>query len=98
MITTQQVEEAIFRAIVALNAERPPDDQVELSLGTPLFRDDARIDSLGLVSLIVDVESTLNTEHGLELCLADDRALARPQSPYATVETLRDFVLELARG
>jgi hypothetical protein len=29
--------------------------------------------------------------------LADDRALGRAQSPFATVATLRDYVLELAR-
>lgn len=98
MITQQQVEAVIFRGIAALNAERAADDQIEATSKTPLFGADSRIDSLGLVSLIVDVETTLNQEHGLEVSLADDRALARPQSPYATVETLRDYVLELVRG
>jgi acyl carrier protein len=98
VITDSEVEKVIYRAIDALNAERGPDQQIARSPGTGLFGADAQVDSLGLVSLIVDVESTLNAEHGLAVSLADDRALGRAQSPFATVATLRDYVMELARG
>lgn len=98
MISANEVEKVIFNAIANLNAERPPDDQIEASPQTPLFGVDARVDSLGLVSLIVDVETTLNTEHGLPISLADDRALSRPESPYATVSALRDYILELSQA
>jgi hypothetical protein len=37
----------------------------------------------------------LNTEYGLEISLTDDRAMSRPVSPYETVATLRDYILEL---
>ena len=47
------------------------------------------------MSLITDVETTLNVDHGLDISLADDRAMSRPQSPYDTVATLRDYVMEL---
>jgi len=98
MITGSEVEAIIFAGLAAINAEGGPDEQIEISTKTALFGAGARLDSLQLVSLITDVEVALNTEHGLELSLADDRALERAQSPYATVETLRDYVLELAQG
>lgn len=98
MITSGTVDTLIFRALEALNAERDPEDQIETSPGTPLFGVDAALDSLEFVSLIADVEALLNLDHGLDISLADDRALARPQSPYATVETLRDFILEIAEN
>lgn len=98
MITDAQVEETIFRALAALNAERASDDQIPISASTPLLRDDAQLDSLELVSLISEVETTLSTDFGLDVSLADERAFARPASPYGTVETLRRFVLELAEG
>jgi len=97
VITESEVEKIIYRAIEALNAERGPDDQILCAPGTSLFGADSRIESLGLVSLIVDVETTLNADNGLSVSLADDRALARTQSPFATVATLRDYVMELAR-
>ena len=96
MIASETVDGVIFAALHALNRERTAEDQISLSSQTPLFGADSQIDSLSLVSLIVDVETTLNADHGLAISLADDRALARKQSPYASVETLRDYVLELA--
>ena len=66
-----------------------------MSPATALFGVDAALDSLEFVSLITDVETSLNVDHGLDISLADDRAMARPQSPYATVETLRDYMLEV---
>jgi acyl carrier protein len=98
MITTDVVDTIIFRALEALNAERDPDDQIEMSPATPLFGVDAALDSLEFVSIITDVEASLNVDHGLEISLADDRAMSRPQSPYATVETLREYILEITEG
>ena len=54
-----------------------------------------RSDSLSFVSLVMDVEASLNVEHHLEISLADDRAMSRPQSPYESVTTLRDYIMEL---
>jgi hypothetical protein len=98
MLTKTDVDAIIFGALATLNAERPEDEQVEVSEATPLFGVDAVIDSLGFVSVITDVETTLNVDHGLNIALADDRAMSRPQSPYATVATLRDYILELIEG
>ena len=98
MITSETVESVIFKALHTLNAERGPDEQIPVTPTTPLFGADSMVDSLGLVSLIVDVETTLNTDHGLEVSLADDRAMSRPKSPYTSVATLKEFVLELTRG
>lgn len=97
MIEAREVEDVILQALRALNAERP-EDPIPVGAGTVLFGRGSRLDSLGLVSLISDVETTLVAAHGLDVALADDRALARAESPYATVASLRDYVLELARG
>ena len=95
MITTGDVDEIIIRALDALNAERDPEDQIVISSATPLFGVDAALDSLEFVSLVTDVEASLNIDRGLDVSLVDDRALARSESPYATVETLRDYILEI---
>ena len=97
MISPETVEGVIFKALRTLNAERGPGEQIPITPATPLFGGDSQVDSLGLVSLIVDVETTLNTEHGLAISLADDRAMSRPKSPYTSVATLKEYVLELTR-
>lgn len=96
MITSDQVDALIFRALDAINAEREPDEQIKPTPTTALFGIDAELDSLSFVSLIADVEESLILDYGLTISLADDRALAREESPYASVETLRDYILELA--
>ena len=96
MITVDLVDTIIFGAIEAINAEREPDNLVEVSSATRLFGVDAALDSLEFVSLITDVEASLNLDYGLDFSLADDLAMDRPQSPYATAGTLRDYILELA--
>ena len=98
MITSDEVEAIIFHALEALNADLDPKDQIAMSLATPLFGADAAIDSLGFVSVIVDVETALNVDHGLSISLANEFAGSGAQSPFATVETLRDYILTLAKG
>ena len=95
MLTSPDIDAIILRALAALNNERPEDQQVPLSATTPLFGVDSEIDSLEFVSVITDVETALNIDHGMSVALADDRALSRRQSPYDTVATLRDYIVEL---
>ena len=97
MVTSDNVDAVIFQALEAINTERERDDQVPIGTETTLFGIDAALDSLEFVSLITDVETSLNLEYGLGVSLADDRAMSRPESPYTSVTTLRDYVLELAQ-
>lgn len=71
----------------------PPD----LGEGTRLVGERAALGSLALVSLIVEVEQTLEDEHGVTVTLADERAMSQKQSPFRTVGTLADYVMQLVR-
>jgi acyl carrier protein len=96
-MTEEMAEKIIFRALESLNAERARDQQIEVSSKTNLFGVDAALDSLSLVSLISDVETTINAEYNLSINLADDRAMSQPVSPYTSVETLKNYILVLTR-
>lgn len=63
---------------------------------TTLVGQDAVLDSLGVVSLIVEVEQRLDTEHGVLVTLANDRAMSQRNSPFRTVGVLADYICELA--
>ena len=60
-----------------------------------LFGSDATIDSLTLVSLIVDLETQLSEAFECEISLTDDRAMTREISPFDTFGSLRDYIEEL---
>lgn len=53
------------------------------------------LDSLALVSFITDLEQTLNDELGLELILADERAMSSKNSPFKNVDSLTQYILTL---
>lgn len=75
--------------------------QVEVPLGedTPLLGRGAVIDSLGLVTLIVEIEQRLEERHRIVVTLADERAMSYRHSPFRTVGTLSDHVLRfIGRG
>jgi acyl carrier protein len=56
----------------------------------------AGLDSIRLVELIADLEQTLKEQHGLEVQLADERALSQEQSPYRSVSALAEYICLLA--
>ena len=63
---------------------------------TILIGEESILESMDLVSLIVDVEGRIEKETGLSLTLTDERAMSRDHSPFQTVSTLADYILELA--
>jgi acyl carrier protein len=54
------------------------------------------LDSMGLVTLIVEVEQRLEADHDLVVVLADDRAMSQTRSPFLSVGTLADYIMQLA--
>lgn len=55
----------------------------------------ALLDSMGLVALIADVEARVAAETGVDVVLADERALSRSRSPFRSVSVLREHVVSV---
>jgi acyl carrier protein len=87
------VTEAVHAAIDHFNTLPPPCDGLQKSPATVLLGPESRLDSLGLVSLLVAVERELAERFAVELTLADESALAEEKSPFRTVGSLVDYVL-----
>jgi acyl carrier protein len=98
MLDHAAVQDIVLRALESLNEERRPDDQLVVDPGTKLFGADAELDSLALVSVIVDVEEAVSTAAGRPVQLTDDRAMSREVSPFTDVDALTAYVLELLAG
>ena len=95
VLTGSQIEELIIGALNDVNDEQPDDERIDVGPTTPLFGPNAQIDSLALVSVIVDVETALNVDYDLPISLTDDRAMTREISPFDDVQTLKDYIVEL---
>jgi acyl carrier protein len=68
----------------------------EINEDTRLLGRSAVLDSMGLVTLIVDVEQQVEEQHGIALVLADERAMSQSRSPFLSVGTLADYVCQLS--
>jgi len=60
---------------------------------TVLFGSESVLDSMGLVNVIVDIESRFLDEN-YEISLTSEKAMSRRNSPFRTISTLADFIEE----
>lgn len=72
------------------------DGRVDLAEGEniKLFGGEGLLDSIGLVSYIVEVEEKLEDEFGVSVVLANEKAMSRRTSPFARISYLAEFILE----
>ena len=95
MTDTQQIIESIYKAIDEFNALAPPNAQIDKAPSTVLFGEHGRLDSLGLVSLILDVEGQVEADFDMSVSLTSERAMSRQTSPFRSIDTLADYIAEL---
>ena len=66
-----------------------------VSESTALVGPDSLLDSIALVSVVLDIEQRLEEEVNVKVRLMDDRALSRRHSPFRTIGTLVEYVTEV---
>ena len=93
-VTRDSVLQVMFTVIDEINETLPPDRQLEKSAETHLFDKQGKIDSIELVNFIVSLEQGIADEFGLAITLADEKAFSRETSPFRTVDSLADYVME----
>ena len=97
MSTPQEsaVLKTIYQALRTLNEERAADQQLTIGLETCLFGEGSALDSLSLVSVIVDLETAVSDEFGKPVSLTDDKAMSRDPVPFTNVAALKSYIVEL---
>lgn len=91
MIRDEVIRE-IYIAIGRVNELRPPDERIECREDTVLYGEGGCLDSLELVSLILDVEMAVNERIGANVILADARAMSLGHNPFRAVKSLANYV------
>lgn len=72
-----------------------PDTNREFNQDSVIFGPGGLLDSMGLVTLITDLEEKLEDEFGVSLILADERAMSQKKSPFRTVSSLAQYISTL---
>ncbi len=93
----EKIVKLVFEAIREVNDQLPIEKRLELSEGTIIFGREGKLDSLGVVNLIVAVEQAVEDNLGISFVLADDRAMSQKRSPFQTVGTLVEYINQLLK-
>ncbi len=95
MVLASKILNVIYAAVDEVNEQLPPVQQLQKDPQMVLFGRGGRLDSLGLVNFVTEVEQQLEDELEVSLSLADEKALSRKRSPFHSIETLSEYIQSL---
>lgn len=90
-----QIRDIVISKVKAVSETLPADQQFEVDDDTVLFGEGSNIDSLSLVSVVVDLETSFSEDHDFVISLTDDNAMTRKVSPYESVRNMVDYIDEM---
>ena len=88
---TEKLELLILETIRSLGDDHTIKVPEDLGVETGLFGKDGILDSLGLVTLVVELENSIHDHFDKLVALADEKALSEKNSPYKTVASLAEY-------
>ena len=95
MTARNKILKGIYVAIDEVNEQFPEDQNLEKSLETVLLGSSGKLESVNLVNLLVAIEENIEETFGIPISITDERAVSEKNSPFRTVETLCNFMLNL---
>lgn len=96
LLDDQAILGVVLQAIRTTNASRPETSQLTVSADAALFGQDSPLDSLGLLTLLLDIEEDMQRA-GCPLRLSDDRAMSQTRSPFRSVASLVEYIGRITR-
>ena len=92
MTLNEKVLSLIFEVVDELNENLPEEQRLKKSEDAVLF---GKLDSLGMVNLIVAIEQKIEDEFGVAITIANEEAISMKDSPFKTIGTLADYASKL---
>ena len=84
-----QVFNLVLEAVKEIGVDQDNESLKNATGDTRLFGEN--LDSMGIVFLVTDLESMITDELGVDLTLADERAMSQKTSPFRSVKTLAAY-------
>ncbi len=85
----------IYSAFDLINSEKGSEGKLIESEETSLMGQGTSLDSFELVGLVLSVEGKIAEEFGMAVTLADEKAMSQRSSPFRTVATMADYIVQL---
>ncbi|PAF48857.1 hypothetical protein BKH41_04305 [Helicobacter sp. 12S02232-10] len=90
-----KIQNLICKSLQNLSDELENDALKNPDASTKIYGGGGNLDSLALVSFISDLEESISDTLGIDITLADERAMSRRNSPFKDVQSLNEYILEL---
>jgi acyl carrier protein len=87
-----KVVDLLFEAVDEVNQQLKKEQRLDKSLELALTGTGGRLDSLGMLNLIVHTEQRIDSVFGVSVMLADDEALAKDPSPFRTLGSFAEHI------
>ena len=94
----KNIEEFLLNKINEFVRENNLEISEKINLNTRLIGSSSFFDSMDLVSFIVEVEQDIEEKFNLRVQLATERAMSRSSSPFVSLETLSNYIVEIAKN
>lgn len=92
----EKIISIIGGALDYINSSSSQESFSDLPLEKSLFgSDDALLDSISLVILVVELEKQVEEHFDVAIIIADDKAMSQKNSPFKSIETLAAHLQQL---
>jgi hypothetical protein len=92
-MNSEDIEALVLTALTNVNLGRHPGEQLDVSSTAPIFGAKSPLDSLGLVTLLIDIEESL-ADQGIDITLSDAQAMSASRSPFRDVPSLVGYIAQ----
>lgn len=93
----EKIKNIIEEAIEELNEQLDDDKKLAYSEEVRLIGKKANVDSMDFVTLITIIEELISDKLDKDIHIVSDKAFSRERSPFYSVGTLTEFIVELAK-
>lgn len=94
MASIEEIEALVIEAVRLLAEDFELGQLSEPTPDSPLYGNDAPLDSMALVNLIADLEDAAKERFGVNITLADEKAMSAGKSPFSSVRRLSEATAE----
>ena len=91
-----KIVKMLYSVVAEINQMLPPEEHLEQRLDAPLAGESGKLDSAGLINLIVVTEEKAAGQLGLSIVLTDDHTMSQVGRVFATLGTLADHIQNLS--
>ncbi len=90
-----ELQNLILQVLERYNRYNQPSVDLSAGADTLLFGSGGSLDSMALVSIVIEMEEELENAYGVQLVLADQKAVSRSLSPFLSVRRFAAYIDEL---